>query len=313
MKNLFFGLVCLVALFSCDVSASISWTGESGSWSDPTLWNAGIVPDDTTEIKITKEGGVCTVDTDLATVHTQKISIASGPDSGATLEIVSGGVLRSQKEIRVGALGTTGAGDLGYLNMTGGELALVNSGDLILGYKAGTGAMTISGGMVSGDGDLYIGGNGADGSVGTLTISGADAALNFSRMYVGAKDSSGGNPGTGTIAYEVGAAGVSPIRISGTISIDSGGDASTSALLVTLTAMPTASDILLIDGDVDGMFDTINGIAALEGAIVSLDYDGAGYDYSLSYQNGVALNYIPEPISLLLLGLGGALTVRRRN
>ena len=46
---------------------------------------------------------------------------------------------------------------------------------------------------------------------------------------------------------------------------------------------------------------------------MALGFDGANYLYSLTYTNGVALQWVPEPSMLALVGLGSLIAARRRR
>jgi hypothetical protein len=81
-----------------------------------------------------------------------------------------------------------------------------------------------------------------------------------------------------------------------------------------IDAPPVGQDIALIAaGTVEGIFDTVNGAAAAEGAEVALSYGGADYLYTLTYAGGVGLQWVPEPATVVLLGIGGLIVARRRR
>jgi ACR3 family arsenite efflux pump ArsB len=46
----------LTALMAGNASASIVWTGQTGSWTNSALWDKGFVPNGTEDIKLTKPG-----------------------------------------------------------------------------------------------------------------------------------------------------------------------------------------------------------------------------------------------------------------
>jgi hypothetical protein len=305
------------------------WTGQTGSWTNSALWDKGFVPNGTEDIKLTKPGTVCTVNTNVGDYAGSKIVIASGPDNAraATLKVEDGGYLGAAKELVIGSAGSTSNGNIGYLLQTGGEISSVSTGKIEVGYNtSGTGYYTMSGGSLTGSGTLFVGGAGAAGSSGTFTVVGTDPVINMRKIYVGVKDSTGTYPGTGNIDFEVGANGVSPIRMSASIYLDPMNDnASVANLIVNLTAAPPTGNILLFENtgisDVHGKFDFVNGIAATEGTSLTLSYGGLSYLYNLTYlydaagdgyNNDIALLAttlsIPEPATVAFLALGSLLS-----
>lgn len=335
LKISLFMAFLLLAFSVNSAFATIVWVGPSGSWSDSSLWNTEIVPNDTEDIKITNPATTVTIDSDVGNYSIGNINIASGPDNdnAATLEITDGGYLGAYKELRIGTASATSNGYIGYLLQTGGDVSTSSTGKIEVGYKSGgTGYYTINGGSLTGDGTLFVGGAGDDDATGTFTAAGSDPVINMRKMYVGAKDSSGVYPGTGNIEFQVGADGVSPIQISDSIYIDpAGSDDSITNLLVSLTAAPPLSDIVLIEdtggGTIKGRFDSINSVAAIEGASVALSFGKTNYLYNLSYlydaagdgnRNDIALSLtsvltIPEPATVAMLALGGLLSLIKRR
>jgi hypothetical protein len=262
------------------------------------------------------------------------ISIASGPDNdnAAALEIVNGGYLGTYKELRIGTSSATSNGSIGYLIQTGGDVFTNDSGKIIVGYKSsGVGYYIMSGGSLTGDGTLFVGGSGSAGATGTFTVVGSDPVIDLKKMYIGAKDSKGNYPGTANIEFLIGSDGVSPIRISDSIYIDpAASEDSVTNLLVSLTAAPPLGDIVLFEdtggGSINGRFDSVNGTDAVEGALVALSFGNINYLYNLTYLydaagdgnfNDIALSAlalpIPEPATVFILALGGFLSFIRRS
>jgi hypothetical protein len=325
----------LLTIFTAaPASASIVWDGQTGFWSDASLWDKGFVPNDTEDIKITNPASTVTVNSNVGNYSIGTINIASGPDNdnAAALEIVNGGYLGAYKELRIGNASATSNGDIGYLLQTGGDVFTGDSGKIIVGYKTdGMGYYTISGGSLTGNGTLFVGGSGSDGATGTFTVSGADSVINMRKMYVGAKDSKGAYPGTANIEFLIGSDGVSPIRMSDSIYIDpAASEDSVANLLVALTAAPPLGDIVLFEdtggGSINGRFDSVNGADAVEGALVALSFANINYLYNLTYMydaagdgnfNDIALSAmtlaIPEPATVFILALGGLFSVIRRR
>jgi hypothetical protein len=171
MKLKISAVLLLTVFMLSNASATIFWTGPTGSWSDPSLWDKGFLPDDTEAIKIVKPASVCTIDSDVGNYSMANISIAGGEDNAdaAILNIVDGGYLGAAKELRVGDASAAVNGDIGYLFQTGGQLSSGSSGKIIVGYKSpGVGNYIISGGSLTGDGTLFVGGSGEAGAEGAL-------------------------------------------------------------------------------------------------------------------------------------------------
>jgi len=334
LKLNLFVVFLLTALIVSNAFATIVWTGPSGSWADSALWDKTIVPNDTEDIKITKPATTCIINSNAGNYSIGTINIASGPDNAnaATLEMTAGGYLGAYKEMRIGNATATGNGTIGYLFQDGGDISTGSAGKMIVGYKSGgVGYYTMSDGSLTGDGMLFVGGSGSDGATGTFTVVGTDPVISLNKMYVGAKDSKGTYAGTGNIEFQVGASGVSPIQISDSIYLDPvDSETSVANLLVQLTAAPPAGDIVLLEdtggGNIYGKFDSVNGIAALEGAAVTLNFGGINYCYNLTYLydaagngnfNDIALSAlaltIPEPATVVLLALGGLLSIVRKR
>lgn len=283
----------------------------TGTWKE-AMWNKeGIklpLPGPTItnkdEIKIVRAKSVCTLDSDAGS-YLCRLSLAGGSEdaNAPRLDIVNGGVL-SIGDVRVGAGGTSAQGGIGRINQTGGTLNLADN--LLVGCYGtsqknpnyGKGLYTISGGTIAclaenAKATLYIAGGGAEGaSDGTFTIVGNAANISFKQLYIG---SDGSNTGcTGTLEYKIGSSGVSPIRVSNSVSIDPLGTSSTAKLIVSATAEPPKGNILLIENQgstpVSGIFDTVNGNPATEGASVVISSGGKNYNYTLTYKGGAGNN-----------------------
>ncbi|MDD5010787.1 MAG: PEP-CTERM sorting domain-containing protein [Phycisphaerae bacterium] len=315
-------LIC--AVFSGNAAAEHKWTDQVGYWSQTARWTGDGIPDGTSTVKIgsgSTTTTICTLNTDESFWELNDKSMDI--ENGATLVIEDGGAVKPAR-IQIGYNGTAG-----HVVQTGGLLSIYKD-KLYVGRGSGvTGATyTISGGTITynqSDGAMFIG---YEGGQGKLTIEGADASLTFKKFFVAAGADGAATAGTGTIEFKVGSAGVSPISVDDSWYVDYGGESSTAHLLVSLTAAPPAGDILLFEdkggGTGNGTFDTINGIAALEGTEISLDYGNLSYIYELTYigvasgdssANDMMLLYvetIPEPATMFLLSLG-LVAVRRKK
>ena len=229
--------------------------------------------------------------------------------------------------IRIGNSSSTNRTGNGILNVDGGSL-ISTSGTayLVVGYNQNSSVttpdqMNVTAGEVSVR-KFIIGQAGR----GILTVSGGDALLNCTNFIVGGN----ANPdsplyGEGTVVFQVGASGVSAIHASTGVSIDPGAESSVATLIVSLNAAPIFGNILLIDNQgesaVDGIFDSLNGGSAMEGALVTLSFGGTDYDYALTYQgiggtDGLAndvMLIVPEPATLFILASGCVLLMRKRR
>jgi len=258
--------------------------GNVGNWSEADLWSAGYVPTGEEEVKIRNEGTICTINTSTEDWGAgQRCRVYEG----ATLIIEEGAELLGAGWMRVGA------GDAGYVQQTGGLLRLTagkDSAKLGIGDSGGSdGHYTISGGaMTYLDNEEKPGGQlivGARGGQGILTIIGTGASIQMDSLIVGNQAGA-----SGTLEFQVDAAGVSPIGLDDSASIDPEGDETTAALLVSAIGEPLMADILLVDLPDDANsanpFDTVNGEPALEGASVVLSLEGGNYYYNLTYIGG---------------------------
>ena len=290
----------------------------TGSWKG-VYWNKERINlpagpgNSSNEIKIIRAKTVCTLDSDAGN-YLCKLSIAGGGEeaNAPRLEIVTGGQI-GIGEFRVGCGGATASGPVGCVNQTGGTVKLANN--LLIGRygtsstnpNEGKGFYTISGGTITCDaantkGGLYIGASSGEPTEGTFTVAGNSANISFKKLYIANNTGS-----VGTVAFKIGPAGVNPIRVSDNISIDEAAAASTAKLIVSAIGEPPKAekaDILLIEnqgsGPVNGVFDTVNGIPAPEGAGVILSFGGNNYNYNLTYKGGIGnndimLRYVPAP------------------
>jgi hypothetical protein len=288
-------LVCAVCLICGGVQAGTvdTWKGPTGIFTDGTKWSKGgpttwTSTSSNDELKVTTEASVCTVNMTGSWIY--KLTMASGP-TGATLSVADGASF-SIGEVRVGASGATTAGPIGYVNQTGGTISMT---DLVLGRAGssgtGKGYYTISGGTLTynsgATGRIYVGaGTGGAYCEGTLTIVGSAATIQMKSLYVGSEN--GTNAGKGTLAFQIGSSGVSPIAVSDGVFLGTAGASSTTNLQVstTATSLP-ATDIVLVhltgSSTFTGRFDAMNGGAATEGTQIVL----AGNTYTLTYQYAV--------------------------
>jgi hypothetical protein len=290
---------------------SFNWDpNKAGDWNDPNKWlnengsPAGSTPDGTVQIQIRRSGSQCTLNTAVGEnwANTQRLRVYDG----AVLNIVNGGSLLGASWLRVGT-----ADGPAKINQTGGIIRLKRSEDnskLHIGDAKGSqgSTYTISGGTLTyldGEGSLWAGYRGGEGK---FTVVGTGPKIQMRKLYVGGDIAD--KAATGTLEFKIDSGGVSPIKLSKNIYIDKDGAGSKADLLVSAIAAPPKANIVLIEhtenGSVEGVFDTVNGNPAPEGAPVVLSYNGTDYHYKLTYKydaggdgnnNDIALIYASEP------------------
>ncbi|MDH7599383.1 MAG: hypothetical protein QHH07_07080 [Sedimentisphaerales bacterium] len=270
-------VVCLCA----NAVLAIDWLNYTGNWNDVAGWVDGRLPTGQEEVKIRGTETVCTLNTSTGDWGVgQRLRVYEG----ATLLIEQGAELLGAGWMRVGA------GSPGTVIQTGGAVILKDGKDkarLGIGDSAGSdGLYIISGGTIThesaGNGDLLIG---ARGGKGKLVVVGDKPVIAMRTLTVG--DQAGAS---GTLEFQIGPAGVSPVKISNSVTLDPLGDQTTAALMVTAAGSPPTKDIVLVDlaaeTAVTGVFDTVNGAAATEGAQVVVTGGGRECTYTLTYAGG---------------------------
>lgn len=347
MKLKVLGVLLVVCLMATSAfAATIGNWGTAdytvGSWNDPTKWQAGTVPVPTTsasdEIKATRIGSDMTVDgiSGASYDYIQRLSLCSTNSAAPVImRIKQTGATTAfgMGEMRIGSPTSGTVNAYAEVYQTGGTLTVNDfyvarnkqqasgTGGNAL-YKISGGTLQVRSSAPSTAGRIFIASyaetSGVAG-VGRFVIDGDSSTINMNHLLVGSATVSTGN-GDATLEYQLTSAGkVSKITV-----VDTKLDqvaASLTKLVVNATTAPI-DDILLVENTgstaVLGLFDTINGIAASEGAIVNL----AGADYALTYLydsvtktvgagNDIAL-WIPEPATIALFSLG-LIAIRRKR
>jgi hypothetical protein len=344
-----FKLLIMLSLVACITNGAFAttlynWTdGAQADWDDQDGFNwtnefGQIItkPDGQYEVKVKGPNSVVRLDTIEGNWDYTGNGTRLRVYKGATLNVVDGGELLGFGWIRIGE--QTGTPEqIGYLNQTGGRIVLKKmkeSGKLSVGDGYGLlhgSTYTMSGGILTYDfenpacdGQLIIGSRDGEG---TFVVVGNDAQIRMKNLYVAGDNSSGVayNYGIGTLNFMVGSDGVSPIVLDSTAYIDQGVN-SIASLLITLTgAPPLEQDILLVDAatTIQGTFDFLNGGQAKEGSALTLNFGNTNFNYILTYAGGsdgkdLALLWIdaitiPEPATIIILAIGGLLSIPRRK
>jgi endonuclease/exonuclease/phosphatase family metal-dependent hydrolase len=244
----------------------------------------------------------------------------------AKLNIVDGGALYiAEFHIGDSISGTLGAS--GAVTQTGGDVIMIASQsgtnysrDLIIGRGSGSGPVakgqyTISGGTLTyldmdmyGDpityntARLYVGAGvnslGTHTTEGTFTVVGSGATLiQMKELYVGTESGKTGHKGT--MVFQLVDGDVTVVQLTEAVNLNSVGAGATADLLVSLISGTPDNTIVLIENTgtslVNGVFDTINGGSAAEGAAVVL----GGKTYTLTYEYIGSGDYVANDIALV--------------
>jgi len=293
----------------------VYWDGsESSTWTDGNNWDTGSVPglDDYALI------GDPTV-TQPVIVSGQAVTagrvVVGMTEHGSTLDVMTGGSITSDTVNFT--VGRGGGG--GTLNISGGDV-IANAGFLMGNFQTTTtGVVNMTGGTLtvhSGSTDpkkwylrmLTIG----DGGLSTFNMDGGAVTVDEDMWF--AYHRSGGNPGYLNMTDGT-------IDVGGTIMLSK--SASVSSAIQLDGGVITASDLVMT---ANGSMDLTDGRMILDGddTVAVWGYVDAGLITGYGIADNVLVGYdsrndktivvaIPEPATMVLLGLGGLLSLRRRR
>lgn len=295
MKNVKIVLVVLVVSLLAMPATSFGWVywaggGTTSSWSEAGNWADGATPPSndwaligngqTAKVPVVDSAGC--VASDVYVGHNRY-----GWAGPGQLTIASG-------DLTIGNLKVGVDWNDGAVTQTGGDVTI--GGELALGHESNFGSYNISGGSL--DAGAHILMSDAGTSSAKFTVDGSGATSITSSYQLGWRN------GTGELEFILDAIGVTQITTQ-RMNLGTG----VGAILTIDASAYTGpeADIVLVDYYHDSrwdgnVFDTIN----LSGGATSIDYQGGAGN------NQLTVHVVPEPATMLLLGLGGLVLRKRR-
>ena len=283
--------LCIMLLASVSSAATIRYR-LSGPWqdlSDGTTngWDGGVMPGSLDVARF--NWGNNTVTLDYAAPDINKFQM--GVDESGGLVVNSGGSLTALGNSKIGNNNVC----TGFLTVNAGGTVNANGGWLMVaGNSSVTGIVNIDGGVLNSAGHLWAA-TGA-GSTATIDITGGTITV-------------GGMIGLGTVDA------VNPSGGTATLNVNEGGLLTLANIHGQGTSIHTGSSLNLFGtgrfemaGDFLGHW---NNTYIPSGLVYG---DGLAGNVIASYDSGADLTtvVVPEPVSMLLLGLGGLLIRKRR-